>query len=85
MIEVRVWFRFFSMSNNNLVSCNDIHGLFEELGVPYNPSYWKFFIDASKYSLKAVLLHNGNKLPSIPVGHAIEMTETYENVNQLYE
>ena len=23
---------FFSMSNNNLVSCNDIHGLFEELG-----------------------------------------------------
>ena len=28
----------FSMSNNNLVSCNDIHGLFEELRVPYNPS-----------------------------------------------
>ena len=32
---------FFSMSNNNLVSYNDIHGLFEELGVPYNPSNWR--------------------------------------------
>ena len=51
---------FFSMSNNNLVSCNDIHGLFEELGVPYNPSNWRLFMDASKYSLKAVLLHNRN-------------------------
>ena len=42
---------FFNVSNNNLVSCNDIHGLFEELGVPYNPSNWRLFIDASKYSL----------------------------------
>ena len=74
---------FFSMSNNNLVSCNDIHGLFEELWVPYNPSNRRLFIDASKYILKAVLLHNGNKLPSIPVGHAVEMKETYENVKQL--
>ena len=74
---------FFSMSNNNLVSCNDIHGSFEELGVPYNPSNWRLLIYASTYSLKAVLVHNGNKLPSIPVGHAVGMKETYENVKQL--
>ena len=33
--------------------------------------------------MKAILLHNGNKLPSIPVAHAVEMKETYENVKQL--
>lgn len=34
-------------------------------------------------SLKAVLLHNGNRLPSIPVGHAVHMKETYENMKAL--
>ena len=31
-------------------------------------------------SLKAVLLHNENILPSIPVGYAAHMKETYENM-----
>jgi len=30
-----------------------------------------------------VLLHNGNHRPSIPVGHAVHMKETYENLKQL--
>jgi len=33
--------------------------------------------------MKAVLLHNGNQHPSIPVGHAVPMKETYENLKQL--
>jgi hypothetical protein len=36
-----------------------------ELGFPPYPEEWKIFIDASKLSLKAVLLHNGNEEPSI--------------------
>jgi len=35
-------------------------------------------------SLKAVLLHNGNTLPSIPVGHSVH-NEYYENMKILME
>jgi hypothetical protein len=35
------------------------------------------------HSLKAVLLHKGNILPSIPVAYAIHKQETYENVKEL--
>jgi len=41
------------------------------------------YLYSSKVSLKAVLLHNGNHHPSIPVGHAVHMKETYENLKQL--
>ncbi|GBM89813.1 Structural maintenance of chromosomes protein 5 [Araneus ventricosus] len=41
--------------------------------------------DASKPSLKAVLLNNGNELPSIPVSDAVYMKETYHNLKQLLE
>lgn len=33
----------------------------------------------SKSSLQAVLLHDGNRLPSVPVGHGADIKETYEN------
>lgn len=33
----------------------------------------RIFIDASRISLKAVLLHNGNKYPSVPLAHATNM------------
>ena len=65
---------------NNLCYCNDIPGLFSELNIPYKPNEWRLFIDASLYSTKAVLLHNGNKLPSIPVAHSVILKETYENL-----
>jgi hypothetical protein len=32
-----------------------------------------------------VLLHNGNTLPSVPVGHGSNMKETYENMKFLQE
>jgi len=35
-------------------------------------------------SVKAVLLHNGNTLPSIPVGHSVH-NESYENMKILME
>ena len=49
----------------------------------YNSSEWRLFIDSSTTSLKAVLLHNGNKHLSIPVGHSAHMKEDYENVKIL--
>jgi hypothetical protein len=38
------------------------------------------FIDSSEVSLTAVLLHNGNKFPSVPLAHDANMTESYENM-----
>ena len=40
-------------------------------------------IDVSKTSLKAVLVHNGNKLPSIPVAYAPSTEETYTTMNNI--
>ena len=51
--------------------------------INHNPLDWRFFIDSSKSSFKAVLLHN-NTLPSIPVGHSVH-NESHENVKILME
>src|ERR1051325_2968860 len=53
------------------------------VGVEHDPTEWRLFIDSSKLSLKAVLLHNGNMYLSVPIGHAVHMKETYENINVL--
>jgi hypothetical protein len=42
----------------------------DAMHMKHSSEQWRLFIDASKKSLKAVLLHNGNKLPSIPVAYA---------------
>ncbi|KAK5643931.1 hypothetical protein RI129_007776 [Pyrocoelia pectoralis] len=73
---------FFEMENN-LVACNDVNGLMSSLRLVHNPEDWRLFIDSSKLSLKAVLLHNGNVLQSVPIGHAVHMKESYENVKLL--
>jgi hypothetical protein len=41
---------------------------------------WRLFIDSSKRSLKAVLLHNGNNYSSLPIGHSVHLKESYENL-----
>ena len=53
--------------------------------INHNPLEWRLFIDSSKLSLKAVLLHNGNTLPSIPVGHSVHNMESYVNMKILME
>jgi hypothetical protein len=39
--------------------------------------------DSSKMSLKAVLPHNGNGFPSVPLAHAADMKENYESMKLL--
>ena len=68
-----------------LVACNDIDGLKQTLNINHNPLDWRLFTDSSKLSLKALLLQNGNTLPSIPVGHSMHNNESYENTNILME
>ena len=75
---------FFKMERG-LVACTYIDGLMPTLNINHNSLDWRLFIDSSKLSLKAGLLHNGNTLPSIPVGHSVHNKESYENMKILME
>lgn len=66
-----------------LCFCHNIEELFHKLGEVHNPHEWRLFIDSSKRSLKAVLLHNGNAKPSIPIAHSVHLKESYENIEIL--
>lgn len=70
---------YFSM-DGELCFCNDIQGLFNNFEVKYDPNDWRLFVDASSYSVKAVLLHNGNVHPSIPIAHSTTLKESYDNL-----
>ena len=74
----------FFTKEDDLVYCVGIKGLIEKLGTTCEPSDWRLFIDSSKRSLKAVLLHNGNTFASIPLAHSIHMKESYENMEILF-
>ena len=43
------------------------------------------FIDKSKRSLKCVLLHNGKKYVSIPIGHFVQIKQEYDNIKTVLE
>jgi len=55
----------------------------EVLGQECNPDQWRLFSDSSKVSLKVVLLHNGNKFPSVLLAQAANINENYENMELL--
>ena len=76
--------QFFKMERG-LVACTGIDGLMQTLKINHIPLDLRLFIDSSKLSLKAVTLHNGNTLPSIPVGHSVHNKELYENLKILME
>ena len=75
----------FYQMERGLVACTDTDSLMQAVGIKHNPVDWRLFTDSSKLSLKAVLLHNGNNPPSIPVGHSVHNKELYENRNFLLE
>lgn len=80
----REFVNFFA-TDGTLVYCNDIAGLIIQMGLEYEASQWRFFIDSSKRSLKGVLLHNGNEFSSVPIAHSVIMKETYMNIKILLE
>lgn len=79
--------KFFTKDEeNSLVFCSDVKGLFDELKWNiYKDEEWRLFIDSSKRSLKAVLLHNGNTYAPIPIAHSTKLKETYENLQIVLE
>jgi len=67
------------------VPCKDVDGLFKALNMSHCSDEWRLFIDSSKVSLTAVLLHNGNMLPSIHVSHAFGIKKSDDSVKQLLQ
>ena len=63
--------------------CTGIQGLFQEIGIACSASDWRLFIDSSKQSLKAVVLHNGNVYPFIPIAHSVQKKEDRESAKIL--
>jgi len=76
-------FKDFFSQEEGVVFCNDGCYVMEVLGHECNPNQWRLFIDSSKLSLKLVLLHNGNKFPSVPLAHAANTKEIYESLKLL--
>lgn len=81
------WYRYrekeflpFFSQESNLVFCNNIPEVMRLFKITYEPEEWRLFIDSSKRSLKAVLLHNGNLYVSVPIGHSVHLKECYENL-----
>ena len=70
---------------SSILACTAFDGLMQTLNIKHNPLGWWIFIDSFKLSLKTVLPHNGNTLPSIPVGHSVFNKELYENMKILME
>lgn len=71
--------KYFAM-DDNICYCKDVNGLMLQLGYEHKVTEWRLFIDSSKTSLKAVLLHNGNLFSSIPVAYSTHLKETYDNM-----
>ena len=73
----------FYKEENEITYCNDINGLFKKFNTVHNPNEWRLFIDSSTESLKAVLLHNGNLKPTIPIAYSTKHKENYEAMRLL--
>ena len=73
-------FKDFFSQEDGVVFCNDVCSIMQVLGHEFIPDQWHLFTDWSKVSLKVVLLHNGNKFPSVPLAHAANMKESYESM-----
>ena len=57
--EIKIYF----FKAGDLVYSNNFPVLMNLLNYEYDPNHWQLFFDFSKTSLKAGLVHNGNKLP----------------------
>jgi hypothetical protein len=75
--------RIFFSSEHSLVYCNNVGGLVSKMGMEYKAEQWRLFIDSSSRSLKAVLLHNGNDVASLPLAHSFTLKETYDSMKTI--
>lgn len=63
--------------------CVDVNGLMSALNIRYDPIEWRLFIAGSVSGLKAVLLHNRNKINSILLAFANNTPENYDTMEKI--
>ena len=51
---------------------SNIDGLFESQDADHGAATWRLFVDSNTVSLKAVLSHNRNERPFVPLMHIVE-------------
>jgi len=78
-------FQKYYANKGQLVFCFEIPNLVHQLGKESYVTDWDLFIDCSKRSLKAVLLHNINNLALMPIAYSIHLKETYKNLRLVLE
>ena len=66
---------FMSQDKSLLVYYDKIAGLIKSLGLEYDATEWRLFIDSTSRNLKVVLLHNGNCFPSIHIKYSVQMKD----------
>ena len=76
-------FEKFYQTEGDFTVCKDVDSLLAAMNMRHVSEEWQLFIHACKVSLKAVLLHNGNKLPLIPTAYSVHTKETYENMSNI--
>ena len=74
----------FYIEEDNVVYCKDLYGLMNQLALQCELTKWRLFMDSSKSGLKAVLVHNGNVYPTIPVAHTINLKENYKDLKLIF-
>jgi hypothetical protein len=55
----------------------------QKFGVGYKVNEWRLFINSTKRSLNAVLLHNGRNCASVPIGHSEHHKENDKNLQMV--
>lgn len=76
---------FKAIEDNSLAYCTDISGLVLTLRNEYKPEDWRLFIDSSKSSLKAVLLHITNAKRSVPIAISTNTKENYDSLKKIMD
>ena len=74
----------FFKKEESIVYCCDIEGLMNQMKENiYKTQEWRLFLDSSKRSLKAVLLHNKNVYAPIPIAHSVSLNEDYNSMKKV--
>ena len=67
---------FHFSTDGELCYCNDVSALFHSIGMIHDQTNWRLFTD-SQENIKAVLLRNGKRYPSVPIAYSTTLKETY--------
>lgn len=72
-------------ATHKFVYCKDIKMVMNRIFGEFNENNWRFFADGTQGFLIICLLHNTNKLPSVPLVFSKIAVETYERMKRMLE